>query len=196
MKCLHDEYEVTVLLMGYDHRFGADRLERPQDYHRIGEQCGVEVITMPEYIDGEWHVSSTEIRQALETGNMMMANELLGRPYTLRGTVVHGKGLGRTIGFPTANIVPLDPHKIIPKCGVYMARVDTPTIDDATAFVNIDTRGTIEVHIPSFKGDLYGQILKIRFTRFLREEKQFGSLEDLQTQIKEDVDSILRQDVH
>lgn len=193
MTRLHDEYEVSVLLMGYDHRFGSDRLERPQDYRRIGAQCGVEVITMPEYTEGEWHVSSTEIRQALETGNIVVANELLGRPYALRGTVVHGKGLGRTIGFPTANIVPLDPYKIVPKCGVYMARVDTPTMDNAPAFVNIDVRGVIEAHIPSFKGDLYDQVLKIRFVRFLREEKQFDSLEQVKEQIKDDVDSILRQ---
>lgn len=193
MTRLHDEYEVSVLLMGYDHRFGSDRLEHPQDYRRIGAQCGVEVITMPEYTEGEWHVSSTEIRQALETGNIVVANELLGRPYALRGTVVHGKGLGRTIGFPTANIVPLDPYKIVPKCGVYMARVDTPTMDNAPAFVNIDVHGVIEAHIPSFKGDLYGQVLKIRFVRFLREEKQFDSLEQVKEQIRDDVDSILRQ---
>lgn len=193
MTRLHDEYEVSVLLMGYDHCFGSDRLEHPQDYRRIGAQCGVEVITMPEYTEGEWHVSSTEIRQALETGNIVVANELLGRPYALRGTVVHGKGLGRTIGFPTANIVPLDPYKIVPKCGVYMARVDTPTMDNAPAFVNIDVRGVIEAHIPSFKGDLYDQVLKIRFVRFLREEKQFDSLEQVKEQIKDDVDSILRQ---
>ena len=196
MQRLHDEYEVSLLLMGYDHRFGSDRLEHPQDYRRIGEQCGVEVITMPEYTEGEWHVSSTEIRQALETGNILVANELLGRPYALRGTVVHGKGLGRTIGFPTANIVPLDPYKIIPQSGVYMARVDTPTMDNAPAFVNIDVNGVIEAHMPSFKGDLYDQVLKIRFVRFLREEKKFDSLEQVKEQIKADVDSILRQGAH
>ena len=195
MQRLHDAYEVSVLLMGYDHRFGADRLEHPQDYRRIGEQCGVEVITMPEYTEGEWHVSSTEIRQALETGNILVANELLGRPYALRGTVVHGKGLGRTIGFPTANILPSDPYKIVPQSGVYMARVDTPTMDNAPAFVNIDINGVIEAHIPSFKGDLYDAQLELRFERFLREERNFTSLEQVKVQIKADVDSILRQDV-
>lgn len=193
MAYLRDEYEVSVLLMGYDHRFGSDRLDRPQDYRRIGEQCGIEVLTMPEYTEGEWHVSSTEIRQALETGNIVVANELLGRPYALSGTVVHGKGLGRTIGFPTANIKPSDPHKIIPQCGVYMARVDTPTMDNAPAFVNIDVHGVIEAHIPSFKGDLYNARLELRFERFLREERSFTSLEQVKEQIKADVDSILRQ---
>ncbi len=192
MARLRDEYGVSVLLMGYDHRFGSDRLKHPQDYRRVGEQCGVEVLTLNEYVENEWHVSSTEIRLALENGNIVMANELLGRPYTLRGRVVHGKALGRTIGFPTANIAPLDPHKIIPKTGVYLAYVDTPLRDNTPSFVNIDTNQLIEVYVPSFKGDLYDQILKIRFVRFLREERHFETLEELQAQIKEDVDSILR----
>lgn len=192
MTHLHDKYGVTTLLMGYDHRFGSDRLKRPQDYRRAGEQCGVEVVTLSEYTEGEWHVSSTEIRLALENGNIAVANELLGRPYFLRGKVVHGKGIGRTLGFPTANIEPLDAHKVIPKHGVYVALVNTPTRDDAPAFVNIDIKGIIEVHIPSFKGDLYDQILNIRFVRFLREEKRFDSLEGLREQIKADIDSTLR----
>lgn len=189
---LRDEYGVTALLMGYDHRFGSDRLKHPQDYRHIGEQCGVEVITLSEYTEGEWHVSSTEIRMALETGNIAVANELLGHPYSLRGRVVHGKAIGRTIGFPTANIEPLDPHKVIPKFGVYVALVNTPTMDDAPSFVNINKKGLIEVHIPSFKGDLYDQILKIRFVRFLREEKHFENIEELREQIKDDIDSTLR----
>ncbi len=189
---LRDEYGVTALLMGYDHRFGSDRLKHPQDYRHIGEQCGVEVITLSEYTEGEWHVSSTEIRMALETGNIAEANELLGHPYSLRGRVVHGKAIGRTIGFPTANIEPLDPHKVIPKFGVYVALVNTPTMDDAPSFVNINKKGLIEVHIPSFKGDLYDQILKIRFVQFLREEKHFENIEELREQIKDDIDSTLR----
>ena len=193
MTRLRDEYHVTTLLMGYDHRFGSDRLKHPQDYRRVGKQCGIEVLTMNEYVEGEWHVSSTEIRAALENGNIAVANELLGHPYTLRGQVVHGKAIGRTLGFPTANIAPMDPLKIIPKAGVYVALVNTPTMDNAPAFVNIDKQGLIEAHIPSFKGDLYDQILKIRFLRFLREEKHFDSLEELREQIKADIDSTLRQ---
>ena len=106
--------------------------------------------------------------------------------------MVHGKGVGRTIGFPTANIRPLAPEKITPKSGVYMATVTTPVREDAPAFVNIDHNGLIEVYIPSFKGDLYGAQLKIRFVRFIRDEKHFDSLQELQAQIKDDIDSILR----
>ena len=194
MTLLRDQYEVSVLLMGYDHRFGADRLHRPQDYRRIGEALGIEVLTMSEYVEGELHVSSTEIRLALENGNIAVANELLGRPYSLSGTVVHGKAFGRTIGFPTANIQPTDPHKIIPKAGVYMARMDTPTMDNAPAFVNIDPQSIIEAHIPSYKGDLYDRQMEIRFERFIREERHFDSAEALRRQIKDDIDSILRPD--
>lgn len=191
---LQAEYDVSVLLMGYDHSFGSDRLKHPQEYRRIGESIGMEVITLSEYTEGEWHVSSTEIRTALECGNIALANELLGRPYSLSGTVVHGKAIGRTIGFPTANILPDNPSKIIPKPGVYMAHVDTPMRNEAPAFVNIDPNRLIEVHIPSFKGDLYDHQLEIKFLRFIREEKCFEHLEELKSQIKADVDSILRPD--
>ena len=193
MEYLHDEQDVTVILMGYDHRFGSDRLTHIQDYRRIAQSLDMEVVMQTEFVEGEWHVSSTEIRQALMNGNIVVANELLGRPYAIVGKVVHGKGMGRTIGFPTANIEPSDPHKIVPKHGVYVARVNTPTVNDAYAFVNIDKNGIIEAHIPSFKGDLYGAQLKLRFVRFLREERQFSTMEDLKEQIKEDIDSILRQ---
>jgi len=194
MSRMRTEWNVSVLLMGYDHTFGSDRLKRSQDYRRIGAEIGMEVLTMEEFTDGEWHVSSTEIRQALENGNIALANELLGRPYSLTGQVVHGKAIGRTIGFPTANILPDDPQKIIPKPGVYMAHVDTPTMDSAPAFVNIDHQHTIEVHIPSFKGDLYDRHLEVRFAQYLRDEKHFETLEQLQLQIREDIDSILRRD--
>jgi riboflavin kinase/FMN adenylyltransferase len=180
--------------MGYDHRFGSDRLKHPQEYRHAGEQEGIEVITMSEYVDGEWHVSSTEIRAALENGNIAMANELLGRPYSLKGMVVHGKAIGRTIGFPTANIQPDDNSKIIPKSGVYMVNVHTPMMDDAPAFVNIDPNKLIEAHIPSFRGNLYDQHLELRFVRWLREERHFEDLEALRKQIKADVDNIRRPD--
>ena len=189
MQRIKAQYEVSVLLMGYDHQFGSDRLRKPQDYRRIGEQCGIEVLTMNEFLAGEWHVSSTEIRQALENGNIAVANELLGRPYCLTGRVVHGKGIGHTIGFPTANVQPDEPCQIIPKAGVYVGKVR----GELPAFVNIDTKGIIEVHIPAFKGDLYGQPMTIQFMRFLREERQFKNLDALREQIKADIDSIRHQ---
>ena len=211
MQLLCDRYEVSVLLMGYDHRFGSDRLQKPFDYRRAGEECGVEVLTMREFMSGEWHVSSTEIRQALQNGNITLANELLGRPYALHGKVVHGNGIGRTLGFPTANIRPEDPCKVIPKAGVYEVKVKGERTKDeggerreasgerleVRGICNVgtnptvgNTETTIEVYIPSFSGDLYDQNLRIEFVRFLREEHHFESLEALQEQIKADVDNI------
>ena len=198
---LRAEYDVQVLMMGYDHRFGSDGLKHPQEYRAAGERAGVEVVTMREYIEGEWHVSSTEIRRALENGNVAVANELLGRPYGLSGTVVHGKGIGRSLGFPTANISPDDPHKMLPRAGVYSVLVSTSSMVSRPAMLNIGTNPTIgnsaltiEVHIPSFVGDLYGERMNVLFKRFIREEKKFGSLQELQEQIKADVDSSLRRD--
>lgn len=195
MQRLHDEHDVTVLLMGYDHRFGSDCLTDPAQYHLLGKQVGVDVLTLNEY-NGAQHVSSTEIRHALEKGKMDEANSLLGRPYTLCGQVVHGNGIGRELNFPTANIAP-QPLKIIPKNGVYEVRVRIPQIGEKTAILNIGTNPTVgnaevtvEVHIPSFEGDLYGQTLTISFVRYIREEKRFENLSALKAQIRADVDSI------
>ena len=208
---LKEEYGVEVLLMGYDHRFGSDGLRNPEDYCRVGAKHGIEVLRMEEYQDGTQHVSSTEIRTALEKGDVERAKELLGRPYALFGKVVHGKGLGRTIGFPTANIEPEEPNKIIPKAGVYLVRVrgEWSLVNGEWSLVNgewslvsgdcslvkgicnVDAKGTIEVHILDYKGDLYDQPLEIQFERFIREERQFHSLDELQQQIKADVDSSL-----
>ena len=206
---LKEEYGVEVLLMGYDHRFGSDGLRNSEDYCRVGAKQGIEVLRMEEYQDGTQHVSSTEIRTALEKGDVERAKELLGRPYALFGKVVHGKGLGRTIGFPTANIEPEEPNKIIPMAGVYEVKVsgEWSLVNGEWSLVNgewslvsgdcslvkgicnVDAKGTIEVHIPDYKGDLYDQPLEIQFERFIREERQFRSLDELQQQIKADVDS-------
>ena len=203
---LKEEYGVEVLLMGYDHRFGSDGLRNPEDYCRVGAKQGIEVLRMEEYQDGTQHVSSTEIRTALEKGDVERAKELLGRPYALFGKVVHGKGLGRTIGFPTANIEPEEPNKIIPMAGVYEVKVKGERLKDegvnelanervsglgVRGMCNIDAKGMIEVHLLGYKGNLYGQNLTIQFMQFIRKERQFHSLDELQQQIKADVDSSL-----
>ena len=203
---LKEEYGVEVLLMGYDHRFGSDGLRNQEDYRRVGAKQGIEVLRMEEYQDGTQHVSSTEIRTALEKGDVERAKELLGRPYALFGKVVHGKGLGRTIGFPTANIEPEEPNKIIPMAGVYEVKVKGERLKDegvnelanervsglgVRGMCNIDSQGVIEVHLLGYKGNLYGQNLTIQFMQFIRKERQFHSLDELQQQIKADVDSSL-----
>lgn len=194
MQRIRDCYEVSALMMGYDHRFGSDRLSSPEDYRTIGASIGIDVLTMDEYRGEVGHVSSTEIRTALSEGRVTDAQSLLGYPYMLSGEVIHGKALGRTIGFPTANIQPSEPYEIVPKPGVYAVSVRSEAFDWRPAMLNIDAKGIIEVHIPSFEGDLYHQNLQIRFLRFIREERQFGSLDELKRQIKADVDSSLHPD--
>lgn len=197
MSFLKDEYDVQKIVMGYDHRFGSDRLSQIQDYRLVAQSIGVEIIKQGEYIDGEWHVSSTEIRQALLNGNVIVANELLGRNYTLNGVVVRGKGIGRTIGYPTANIQPETPEKIIPKSGVYAVQARTSTSSWMPAILNIGTnptignnQQTIELHIPHFDENLYGQQVSIIFVRYIREERKFLNINSLREQIKQDINSL------
>ena len=197
MSFLKDEYDVQKIVMGYDHRFGADRLSHIQDYRLVAQSIGVEIIKQGEYINGEWHVSSTEIRQALLNGNVVVANELLGRGYTLNGVVVRGKGIGHTIGFPTANIQPETPEKIIPKSGVYAVQARTNTSSWMPAILNIGTnptignnQQTIELHIPHFEENIYGQQVSIVFVRYIREERKFLNINSLREQIKKDINSL------
>jgi len=193
MRRLHNEKGVKMLLMGYDHLFGSDCLKHIQDYRKAGEKAGVKVVQLPEYVDGEWHISSTEIRQALQNGNILVANELLGRPYSISGIVIEGNHIGHSIGFPTANIRPDTPHQLLPKCGVYAVTL-APPYSMHPAICNIGSNPTvgnneitIEVHIPSIDADLYGKCLTIHFERFLREEHKFDSLLDLRHQILVDL---------
>ena len=190
MEYLHREQDVQVLLMGYDHRFGSDRLTDPEDYRRLGALNGIEVLTMQQYTDGASHISSTEIRRALERGEIAAANDRLGRLYSLHGEVVHGKGLGRKLGFPTANIH-AEPCKLLPKAGVYEVKVRGERLE-ANGICNIDSNGLIETHIPDYSGDLYGRPIEVQFIRFIRDEQHFASLDALKNQIKADVDSIRR----
>ena len=197
MSFLKDEYDVQKIVMGYDHRFGADKLNQIHDYRLVAQSIGMEIIKQGEYIDGEWHVSSTEIRQALLNGNVVVANELLGRGYALNGVVVRGKGIGHTIGFPTANIQPETPEKIIPKSGVYAVQARTSTSSWMPAILNIGTnptignnQQTIELHIPHFEENIYGQQVSIVFVRYIREERKFLNIDSLREQIKKDINSL------
>lgn len=174
---------VHSLLMGFNHRFGSDQL----DYKQLSAISGsLSVISCPQGPD----VSSSQIRQALLAGNIEAANTMLGYNYTLSGTVVHGKALGRTIGFPTANIQP-HPSKLIPKPGVYLAITRHPS--PVTALVNIghalnNDHLTIEAFLPNYDGpEFYGTTLSLELTHRLRDEQHFNSLADLQAQIQQDL---------
>lgn len=186
---LRKDYGVRALLLGYNNRLGHDAPRSFEEYQKLGRDQGVEIFLAEEYRTAEGEkVSSSVIRKLLEEGDVAKADRLLGHPYALRGKVVKGHQLGRTIGFPTANIEPEDPRQLIPREGVYAAR----TLGHA-AMVNIGRRPTvgghrqtIEVHIIGLSEDLYGHELTVEFLRRLRDEQKFECLDQLRQQLLRD----------
>ena len=200
MRYLFVEEDVRILLMGYDHSFGSDRLKGFSEYEKIARKIGLRVLRAHECLVDGLDVSSTRIRKLLNEGNIHQANRLLGYTYTLKGLVEHGNGIGNQIGFPTANIS-LSNNKKLPMSGVYAACVK---IDEASykAVVNIGTnptvgndRLTVEVHILDYQDDLYGCEIEVAFVDFIREERKFDSLQALQEQIAKDVASLKTEKV-
>ena len=161
----------------------------------IGEEQGFEVVAVPLLPDADGHdrISSTRVRTALAEGRMDEVQALLGRPYAIRGPVLHGDQRGRVIGFPTLN-VGVSPDRALPPHGVYVTRA---LIDDRTvqAVTNIGTRPTfdgrtttVEAHLLDFEGDLYGHVVTVELVQFLRGEQKFDGLEALKAQIALDVE--------
>lgn len=191
---LSKELDAEVLLMGYDHRFGHGGGTAEQ-YAEWGRECAIEVL-QAEVLSGE-KVSSSRIRRLMEAGNIADANALLGYPYFIEGMVTEGKQIGRTIGFPTANLE-LPKRKLCPGCGVYAVRVTLPdgTLRAGMLCIGhrptVDTDGavSIEVNILDFTGDLYNQALRLELVGKLRDERQFDSLDDLQQQLRHDATAV------
>lgn len=191
MQMLVEKYDVKVLLMGYDHRFGSDRTTSFDEYIEYGKQLGLEVKRCCGYSESDVMVSSSKVRRALELWDIPLANKLLGYKYFLKGRVVAGQKIGRQIGFPTANL-DVDTLKLIPSDGVYVVEVVKENI--YRGILNIGSRPTvdgdkrtIEVHIIEYEGeDLYGEELELLFLSFLRHEQRFSSLDDLREQIRKD----------
>lgn len=191
MRMLRDDYGTRLIAIGFNHRFGSDRLPRFEDYKAVANRLGIEAILVPEEGEG---ISSSAIRQALSRGEIDKANEMLSRPFTLAGTVAHGQALGRTIGFPTANVTPARPDLLIPREGVYAGR-----LLGHPALVNIGHRPTvgddghlsIEAHVIDYDGDLYGCPVELELTRRIRDERKFPSLDALRAQIALDKASLL-----
>lgn len=190
---LHEKYGVAMLLTGYDNRFGHNRAEGFADYVRYGEEMGMKVLqNTPIDIDG-MRVSSSLIRRLIVEGNITEANNCMGHPYSITGSVAHGFQEGRRIGFPTANIVPESAEKLVPGNGVYATRVSVEGGEWMPAMLNIGTnptfqrqQTTIEAHIIGFEGDIYGRKVRVEFGRKLRDEQRFESVEALQKQLETD----------
>ncbi|GAB3536853.1 bifunctional riboflavin kinase/FAD synthetase [Pontibacter brevis] len=181
-----------VLVIGYDHRFGKNREGSFENLKARSAQYGFEVEEIPRQDVDDVGVSSTKIRKALEDGDVETANRYLGRPYTLTSEVVEGNKLGRTIGFPTANLALPRNHKLIPANGVYAVWVKLGETRYA-GMMNIGLRPTVdgkqlslEVHILQFDQDIYGQPITVEFVAQLRKEQKFEGLEALKSQLAKD----------
>lgn len=192
MRHLRDDLHARLIVIGYDNTFGSDgRSLSSDDYRAIGHDLGLEVI-IPPVVEG---CSSSAVRRAVKEGNIEEANNILGYPFTLSGRVIKGDQIGRTIGFPTANLQLPDPDRqLLPPFGAYVARAILPDGRSFGAITNIgvrpsvtsDPRLRIETHILDFCEDLYGQGLSIQLLRMLRRECRFPSIEALKEAIARD----------
>ncbi|GAB3226445.1 bifunctional riboflavin kinase/FAD synthetase [Algoriphagus aestuariicola] len=191
-KVLIDSIHTRKLVIGYDHRFGKNR-EGSFEYLKSNSHTfGFELEEISRQDVEEIAVSSTKIRKALESGDVKTAESCLGRPYELNGLVIKGQQIGRSIGFPTANIHIPNDYKLIPKDGVYAVEASV----DGTlykAMLNIGnrptvdgTKKTVEANLFDFQGDLYDKQITVYFREFLREERKFDSLEALKDQLIQD----------
>lgn len=200
---LRDRYGVRAILMGFNHRFGSDRLKDFADYAAIGRELGVEILRGEEWSSGDatHGVSSSSVRRALGEGDIALAADMLGRPYSISGKVVDGRKIGRKIGFPTANIHPAEATCQLPAPGVYAVDVTMPDGAVRRGMLNIGVRPTvdhsdspaqtIEVNIIGWDGDLYGKTLTLTFISRLRGEMRFADLDTLRTQLTHDREAAL-----
>ena len=195
LRFLRKSFGATMVVMGYDNRIGSDQLtadacaQLPEFAHRIDFSV-LSCAPLPDYAHGE-AVSSTQIRKAIEEGDVERANKMLGYDYPLHGVVVSGNKLGRTIGFPTANMQLYEPLKLLPKDGVYAVEVEIQGQDrNYRGMCNIGVRPTvdgkartIETHILDFDEDIYGLPIRIKFKKRIRDEIKFESLDALRQQL-------------
>lgn len=189
---LVNKLKAKRIIIGYDHRFGRNRNANITDLIAFGNTLDFSVEEIPAQEIDEVSVSSTKIRKALEQGDIETANSYLGYPYMLTGTIKRGKGLGRKIQFPTANLVIEEPYKLIPKTGSYIVKSHLNG-QDVFGMMNIGynptvngTSKTIEVHFFDFEENLYDKKIQIDLLSRLRDEEKFDSLEDLKIQLAKD----------
>lgn len=186
------QLNIQKIIIGYDHKFGKNRAADFNDLIAFGKEFGFEVEEISAKQVDEVAVSSTKIRNSLLEGNISLANDYLGYSYMLSGIVIKGNQLGRTIGFPTANIEVSENYKLIPKNGVYIV---SAILNNQTIFgmMNIgikptlgDNIPTIEVHLLDFSEDIYGQEIQVNVIERLRDEQKFESFEALKSQLEID----------
>lgn len=201
LRILATQWRVKGLVIGYDHRFGHDRRDGFEQYVEYGQRWGIEILKAAAFDAGHTAVSSSEIRRLVQEGKVERAAQLLTYAYHISGRIVSGYKVGRTLGFPTANIQPDDPMQLLPGIGVYAVWVEVagqrykgmlyigsrPTLDNGTQL-------SIEVHILHFSGDIYNDPIRVSFAHFVRGDEKFDSLEALKAQLMSDrevVDQLL-----
>ena len=189
---LVDKLNIHKIIIGHDHRFGKNRSADINDLISFGKKYGFEVEQISAKEIDEIAISSTKIRKALLDGNIKLANEYLGYPYFISGKVVDGKKIGRTIGFPTANIQINESYKLLPRNGVYIVSSEIKNVLHF-GMMNIgnnptlgDNEQSIEIHFFDLKEDIYNENLQIAFLENIREEHKFNSITELQTQLEKD----------
>lgn len=191
---LLEKYNVRILLVGHDHRFGHNRKDGYIEYKKYGDSLGMQVIQATRFYTSEIKlISSSEIRLFLLEGDIVNANRILTYRYSFIGKVVNGFKNGQKIGFPTANLVPEDQEKLIPSGGVYAVLVHWNN-NIYKGMMNIGIRPTLnngnqislEVHIINFIEDIYDQLIKIEFIQKIRNEKKFDSIDELIQQLQRD----------
>ena len=188
---LKEMYSVKILLIGHDHRFGNDKISTFETYQKLGEKLNIEITKCTKFEDNGKQVSSSIIRSLISNGDIKLANQLLDYTYSITGKVIHGNKIGRTIGFPTANLK-INSEKIIPKNGVYI--VETCINNQIyKGLLNIGTRPTIdgntqtiETHLIDFNKDIYDEKITLYIKKRLRDEIKFSSITELQQQIEID----------
>lgn len=191
-KILCDRLNASQVVVGEDFRFGNNREGDAGLLKKLCTERKIRLHIVPALCEDGEKISSTRIRKLLETGNVKEAGRLLAAPYFISGTVMHGKHLGTTIGFPTLNLLP-EPEKILPAFGVYAGVVCIENKEYA-AVTNIGIRPTVddngnitvETHLIGFTGDLYGREIRVSLLDFIRKETKFTSLEKLKERISED----------
>jgi riboflavin kinase / FMN adenylyltransferase len=194
---LVEALHTKVFIIGYDHRFGKGREGNLAYLQEIAADKNFSVEEIPAQDIDQVAVSSTRIRQALEKGDIATANTYLGHPYALKGQVVPGRKLGRTIGYPTANLLVSDPHKLIPAQGIYAVRVQVGDglfggmLSIGTNPTVGGTSQTIEVNIFDFDRDIYDQVITLYFIGYIRQEEKFSGLPELTAKLAEDQEAAL-----
>ena len=185
-----------IIVLGYDHKFGRDRQGSKDTFLALKDKLNLdfEVIQLQEYMNQRSQVSSSIIRQHIQKGQIENANELLGYNYSITGKVVEGKKLGRTLGFPTANILPNESHKLIPAIGVYHTSIEIEGVSYKSAtsiglnptVENIDIP-KIETYILDFNEEIYGREVTLKFHHYIRGEEKYNTIEELKSAIEKDV---------